>query len=202
MVAAAGGAAAPAPPAASRTVWPTVIGVIAIVFACLGLLQGCGAALAPAFMGWMADLMGRSGLPGTESTVAQFEATAQFLVEGVILGVVAIGLAILLLVGGIALVRRRAMAVRACLAWAVLKLAYALPKAWYTYLTSAVQFQAMRESTAGTAGAPPLPAAMYRGFEIMTPLIALGELIFIWALPIFILVWMRRGPIRREMRTW
>lgn len=98
--------------AAHRAAWPTVIGVISIVYAAFGLFaNGCGTIFIY-FGGATLSLMGIDG--------ADFQLPLWLKIAQTVMGVFGVVLAIMLLAGAIGLIRRHASSVRLLRTWAVL----------------------------------------------------------------------------------
>jgi len=173
---------------ASNSSWPKVLGIIAIVLGAMAALGSCIGAGASFFAGAMVDLVPEGQASGLEGMMAW-----QTWLVG--LSVLATGLGIGLLVGGIGLLRRRAYAATACLGWAALKMVYVLASAFVGYQVNVAQFEAMQND--------PNMAGMPAGFMGAVSLFgAVLGVLWGWALPIFILVWFSRRPIREEVESW
>jgi len=103
--------------------------------------------------------------------------------------------AVMLLVGGIRLLRRRASSVALLRAWAVAKLVLALLLAGYALLIFASNLEMMQaELQPSGTSADTMRAAAFFGVAF--------NLIWQWALPIFMLVWFSRAPIRASTARW
>jgi hypothetical protein len=189
----------PAAPSAPRTVWPTAIGVIGIVFGALGFLGGCFGAVSPFFM----DLMGTwlKDLPGGSMQVEQFEAIGSYAVATVAIGAAGMLLGGMLLLGSLGLLQRRRWGAWTCIAWAIGKVTYAVPKVLLSMEVNRAQFQAMADAPRDPATQPPMPG-FFKMLESMGAVFALFELAFLCVLPAFILIWLLRPRIRAEVRTW
>ncbi len=140
-----------APPTVShiepaRPVWPTVIGVISIVFGLLGALQGCGGIVMPFAMN------GLTGLMPDDQSKAVFAGMSDHLAWGVAAGVTGMAVGVLLLTAGIGMVQRRRWSVRAHTIWAVLAILQSGVGGVYGFLIQQSQFQAMK-----AGGMPPTP---------------------------------------------
>jgi hypothetical protein len=175
----------PAPP----STWPTVIGVIAIIFGVFGCLAAIYAALSPL----IAEAVSR-GVSTSRPT--GFELASRMPVLTVIGSLLALGLAILLLVGGITLIRRSASSRGLCVTWATLKILYAVANTAVSYFLMKPVLDEMAQTQAQGAGMPP-------GF--MQQMMAFGMCVgFVWvlALPIFMLIWFSRAKIKEETASW
>ena len=112
------------------------------------------------------------------------------------LAILAVGLAVLLLIGGVGVLRRRAWAPRACNTWAVLKVLLVIANAVVGY---AVQKQTLLWMQGQSARMPPGWGAISGSMPGMTACFAL---LWGWALPVFLLIWLARGTIKEEIAPW
>ena len=180
---------------ARPSTWPTVIGIIAIVFGSLGALGACATlvitALAPWFSGFVEDMPVQQ---------AQFEVTRRFMVPMLISLMVGTPLSVWLLVAGIGLVRRRPWSRTASVGWALAKVLYVIPASVLNYVVNKATIEAMEQAAADSGQAMP------GGFLVfMESLGAVGMgcgLVWSWALPIFMIVWFLRTPVREEVERW
>jgi hypothetical protein len=173
-----------------RSSWPTVIGVIAIIFGALGVLGAVWSAIAPAFMGSMMAAMPHDQFASMESMKDFNSWMAPFSVLGG-------GLGALLVVAGIGLLKHRPWARTLCMAWAGLKIVLVLVS---SVLGSYMMFRlfsamASRQDT----NVPALGPGMTAVFFVFG--LCLG-LVWGWALPVFVLIWMSREKIKTEVGAW
>ncbi len=169
--------------------WPTTVGVISIVLGGLGALSGCWGIVSPMFMGAFLELMP----PGqTQGLGAMTEHVG--LISG--LGAAGMVVATLLLIAGIGMVRRRPWSVSASRWWAVLKMLFVVVQ---TALGAVMQKEMIEEMTKND----PNVAAMGTGFMSAMFIVgyALG-LLWGWAYPIFLLIWLSRGKVKEEVASW
>ena len=109
------------------------------------------------------------------------------------LSVVMTALAVMLLVGGIQLLRRRAGALRVLNGWAVLKVVLIAANAIVTGMYNHEQFERMGQS----------PGAMSAQFSTgMTAVTLIFQVLWGLALPVFILIWLNLGKIKSESAQW
>jgi len=175
--------------------WPGIIGTIAIIFGAAGTLQnGCGVA-ASLFQKQIYSMFADAIPAAADSFAAQNAASERYLWLNVGLSLLATLVAVMLLVGGIRLLRRRASSVALLRAWAVAKLVLALLLAGYGVVIFASQLEMMQaELQPSGTSANPMRAAAFFGVAF--------NLIWQWALPIFMLVWFSRAPIRASTARW
>lgn len=176
----ADGSRSAAPPTArgairpvDRTTWPTTLGVISIVLGSLGLVY-----YPISFVMTMA-ISPEQGGPGLPFLVASH--------------VVAEGLAGWLLGVGVGLARRRRWGAAHARLWAWAKIAFAVISIGLGFALQSTD--AIKEAQA-EAG---VPAEMMVLIMVVGGLVSLG-----WALwlPVLLLVWLRRKPVRTQWEAW
>jgi Na+/proline symporter len=114
----------------------------------------------------------------------------------VALAIVGVGLAVLLLFSGIGLVKRRAWTQRTCMIWAGLRMSLVVANALVGY---AVQKQTLAAMEGQNAQMPPGWGAISGSMPLMT---VCFTLLWGWALPVFLQIWLARGTIKEEMARW
>lgn len=172
-----------APPRPSN--WPTVVGTIAIVFGCLGILQGVLGALSPLTTPFIEPFM----LKG------QAESLQAWLPWTVSLSLAAAAVAILLLIGGLKLVKRNPAAPGLLRLWAILKLPVALFMTIVQSLAQKDQFAAIQGSTT----AIPIGSAFFDVVGVVGIVFAVA---WYGTLPVFMLIWFARKNTRAEVAGW
>lgn len=176
--------------------WPTALGVVGIIFGILGILiYGCGGIAGNVAMPLLAPQM--EGMP---VQAAQFEVMRRFMVLNLLSGLVATILAIWLLVTAIGILRRRPWSRASGLGWAVVKMVHAVPAAVLGYIVNRATVRAMEQAAADSGD--PMPGGF---FAIMETLGSIGmgcTLMWTWALPVFMIVWFLRAPVREEVDRW
>lgn len=168
--------------------WPSVLGIIAIVFGVFGTLTGAYGVLAPFLMRFMAQIAPAAGRAGLH--VAQ-----QWAAWGVANGALTGALALLLLAAGLGLLRRRRWACTASQVWAVLRIMLAGVQVGVAYF--------IQQDTL-TAVSQQMPASM-PSQQYVHSFAALGlvvSLLWYWALPVFLLIWLARGRVREHVAEW
>lgn len=168
--------------------WPTVIGTIAIVFGSLAAVGSLCHALTPLVTQKIASLV-------PEETAKAIQAGQMQLLWTILGSLVAIGLGALLLVAGIGLVKHRRWGVKTTTVWAVLKIIYALA---VTGMMPAAQKQAL-EAMQQDPNFPNLPAG-FAGVIMAVAMIV--SVLWLSALPVFMLIWFSRGKIKHEVGQW
>ena len=178
-------AAVPPPP---QRAWPMVIGIIAIILGVLGALGGCIGLTFTPFLGLMDNIVPPEEAP-------QLEGLAEMVPSLLATAFAGLVIAVLLLMGGIGLVRRRRWGVTACLTWAVVKMVYVVANAFIGYLVNQAQFEAMQSD-------PNLQNLPMGFFPAMGAVGSCFGIAWGWILPIFMLIWLTRPGIRAEVREW
>jgi len=183
-----------APPPPRRPAWPTPIGIISICLASLSLAcDGMNLVFQLLVMAVFQTVSTAGTQPGVQMSEA---ATGPLMLAGADLVA-----AVVLLVGGILLLKRRPVA-------RAIHLIYAMSKMLILLIGVTLLVVAIREASAAAATTMPTtgPAPgstagmkafflMGGGFGVISK--ALGLLY-----PIFLLVWFLRAPVVNEVRTW
>ncbi len=174
------------PPNPSR--WPTVIGVISIVLASLGLAGGCCGMVSPFISGFFIDMAADAGqLPAEQ--IQQMRASQPPAVWVIPASLIGLALATLLLLAGIAILRRRPSGANLCKVWAWIN----IPWAAISMIASAyLQMRVPQDSQ---------PMGM--GFQYVG--LAFGicfTLLFGLGFPLFMLLWFSRATIKDEEDAW
>jgi hypothetical protein len=158
----------------------------------LGVLGGIWGVLGAAMMGWV------PAVPGQPTDF--LESLKRFRPWLLLAHGCAIPVAILLLIAGIGIVQRRRWSMTLALLWCFAKVLLVVGTTFVTYLLQTAQFHAL---AVGRQGSAPLPSAL--SSSIINASVIVGTVLSIawgWALPIFLIVWLLRTPIRRETRGW
>ncbi len=161
--------------------WPTVIGVIGIVFgagAVLLTLGGFGFALL------MRNAPGMPPNPQFEDRWLPWTLASMF---------VTCAVAILLLVAGVGITKRRAWAPRLAKVWAILKMVIVLGSMIIGFQTQQETMEALQQS----AGPSPMP-----NLEGLVAFSMCGGVLWGWALPVFMLIWFSRSSVKEEISRW
>lgn len=108
-------------------------------------------------------------------------------------------LAICLLIGGIALVRRRSGSRKLLLTWAALKIPIVVVSTVLGFIVQREMFAIMMKNQQSGGPNAAMAAPMMETFALVGVIIGLA-----WGslLPVFLLIWLNRASIRREMAAW
>ncbi len=177
---------APAGPPESS--WPKVLGVIMIVFGALGALFSCSIFVVPYVMEQLAKMMP----PGQEVAVEALEHWAGWMMTD---GILSLVLAVLCMIAGAGLMQRKRWAIRLSLAWAVMKLMLVVAEAVFQYKMSSEQMEAAAQQDPGMG-------AMSDSMQNVAGITAACTVLLLWALPLFILIWLGRAKIKEETSRW
>ncbi len=176
--------------------WPTVIGVLAIIFGAFEVLGGCGGIVLPWFISAMVEALPEEQPLGMAAMVEW----GRWMVAGSLAG---LGLGVLLLVGGVRLMQRRPRGRTLCLTWAALRMPVVVFGLVVGYLMQQDHLVAMQEMFASDPSVPAAMSAMFGRF--MQAGVLAGSVIGLlwgWALPVFMLIWFSRGKIKTEVASW
>lgn len=175
--------------------WPVVIGTIAIVFGSGGILIGLWGAAAPLGMRLFEWAMAQS--QPSAVVELQVDAMQAWLPWTVVSSLVAVAIAILLLLGGIRLTKRRCSSMRLLKFWAVMKIPVVVIVTIAGIFVEERQFEIMSQTSGG------IPMPLGGGFfDLMIVVGLVFGLAWGWALPVFLLIWLTRGKIKNEVAGW
>ncbi len=178
------------PPPPEHSSWPGVLGIIAIVFGGLGILGALWGLVGQQFI----QNTGLAGVPGREAISQVMEDWKSWLlVQSGLSGLIAM----LLLFAGIGLVRQKPSGVSQAKVWAVAKLVFAFIVVYVQMKSQPHAMRAVFESTAGPG--PQVSDAM---LQLLVVAGAAITIIWLAALPVFVLIWFARGKIKREVAGW
>ena len=163
----------------SRLWWPTAVGILGILFACIHFLGGGCLMLAPLILG---------GTSATGPHADWFEASKPPLAIILILGLGVICLSIMLFVGSIRLISRHPSGGRLTRVWSWVFIPWVV--GWMT-----VQFVLQ----------PPIPPDLEalgpsRHLGGILGFIVLQTLFYGW--PVFLICWFARPSVRQEVAKW
>lgn len=168
--------------------WPLPLGAVMIV---LGALGGCLQLTSIAFTAgsqWMIDIAEQANVP-----MYGMAGIAEYRIPMIISLVIGAELSFLLLVAGVALVRRRQSAARLAIVYSGSRLLHAVGLTVLNVMINATNADEMREDARMENFAAALD---------MAGVLAIIQFVWYAALPVFLIIWMRRRTIREEMRTW
>ena len=175
-------------PGSVPTSWPTVLGILAIVFGGFGILGGVWGFVYPLVAGRFAEMFP----PVQAQLMQQLDEWSGWTTA---MSIISLMVASLLLFGGMSLVKRRHRAAPILFIWSILKTVLVFGGVG---LQLSMQTQIMDQATAQLQTVP-------GGKAIMVGSVAIGlacGLIFQLAGPVFLLVWFRRRAIKEEVATW
>ena len=168
--------------------WAKVIGVLSIVFGGGALLVGVIGVVGQNFALQQYEIMGIST-----------EMLGRHALFINVVPIISLALGFLLLLGGILLVMKKSVSRPILLAWAILKIAFAL---WQAPLGLAFQKEIIplqqKMLAKGDPKAPDIGGIM----ETLGPMIQIISVLWLCALPIFMLIWFMRTRIRDQVAGW
>ena len=173
--------------------WHMPIGTVTIILGVLGVLWG-GIRIAQAYMG---DL-------GSPATGEEFDAEAlEAVVEkwqpvAVLTGAIYIPVGLILLAGGILLLKRRPLCVPVIRVWAILKLVSIGVNGYFQFLIASDQMAVMFSEGALGSDLPVVKSIS----DATVVVVLVLSIIWMSLLPVFLLYWFARARIRTEIATW
>jgi hypothetical protein len=166
------------------TRWPKALGIISIILGVLGILAG--------FIGASAGLIVKTLQAMVEDKGAvDWNAVSRAVTWLARISLVSAILAVVLLVVGVGLVRRRAWAIPLGKTWAVLQIIVAILGTGMSHMIQRSIAEAIQQ--AGTTGRMPIGTS---------PAATAWSLLWGCALPVFMLIWFARREIREEVAAW
>ena len=189
------------PPTPGQTkggTWKKIIGIISIIFGALAIIQS---AMAPVMIPFTRATMESSVTDdaGKEKLDAYIEKlTSLSMMSSVILGL----LSVLLLVGGVLLIKQNKIAPTLLISWAILKMVAGGYLNFKNYLLMQDQFEILTP-TAQIEGFGAAETEMFNNITSISAMVGLvGGTLWLMAFPIFILIWFNRRKIKAEVRGW
>ncbi len=175
--------------------WHKTLGIIAIVFGALGCAQ---AAIAPFSLIITKNQMEKFVAQGSDqmSVDAYLEQLSTISIQGSIAAAV---LGIALLSGGIMLLKRKPKASILLQIWAVAKM---LVGSYTTYASMSLTKLQMSIMTSSGALGDDGGATLNQFTAVAVKVGAVVGLIWLAALPIFLLIWLNRAKIKEDIRSW
>ncbi len=172
------------PPPVRASVWPTVVGIIGIIYASLGLFGTfCGLAFLFILLSY-ADWLESFGI--SEQEVQEMQASMSPVSWTVFTSLVGLALAILLFVGAVRLLRRQAPGAKLCALWSWIIIPWTIIA---TVITLVFHFK---------APAPSGGLGQQVGTAILTVITAVLGLV----LPVFMVIWFSRATIKSQVAQW
>jgi F0F1-type ATP synthase membrane subunit c/vacuolar-type H+-ATPase subunit K len=170
--------------------WPKVIGIIAIIFGAGGTIGGLCGAFSFFFVDAMSNLL--NNMPGATANPG-LDSLQEHKTYTLISSFATLGIACLLLFGGIVLLGRKQKALTMLRVWAAARIALAVVQSAMGYVMNKEQMQTMANS------GNPMPLGFTETFFIIGLVIGLA---WAFALPVFLLIWFARDKIHRETAEW
>lgn len=172
-------------------VWPSVVGIIAMVLAVLSILSCVWGGLSILF----AESMGQSFGMTKEAMKPQSD-------HPWLMGLYYLFTALLagwLLMGGVRLYRRDARGPRLLVQWSIIKFPETALSTWITIIMQQAQ---MRSAGAASGTNAPGQAFMSAFSDLVVVFTGLGVVAYGLSFPIFLLFWFRRASIKAQIAAW
>lgn len=175
--------------------WPRTLGIITIVFGVLGILGGLVAVINPLILRKQLESYVQLGA----DAVAVDAYMDKMVPYQITLAVLTFTAGLLLLAGGLFLIKKRAIAVKLLLAWGVYKIGIGIYTTIQSFPMVREQMEIMQSSTAlaGDAG-----ETIGQITSIATTFGLVAGLVWVAVLPVFLFVWFSRAKIREQVKVW
>lgn len=182
--------------APNQATWPMPLGIVSIVLGACASLQAVGGMALPLLSGVFRSMPMPRGQPNPFDAIEKY---TLYLFPVYCFGVL---VGALLVIAGIGMIKRRPWAAPAVIWWSILKIVYAIATCIVTAFMQMAQMKAVLAQTAN-AGASAPPAEMMSSISIgVAAFTAVFTLLWLGALPIFMLIWFRRASVKREVASW
>lgn len=186
----------PSHTAAPGTKWPKLLGIIAIIFGAGGLLQSIIGLVSMILVKQQMQAFVEQGADQAKVHEYLSKITYHTYLSSAVMAVVGL----LLLVGGILLLRRRKMASPVLQIWAVLKLIVGGLVTFKSAALSRMQMEIIMSNTAIGGGQEAEMMKTFTNYGVWIGLIF--GLLWLAVLPIFVLVWFNREKAKQDMSSW
>jgi hypothetical protein len=165
-----------------------VFGVVGIILASLGLLNGCCGLGSPLLLRWLVGFMeGQEGV--TEQDIQRVEAAIPPMAWIMPASLVTLALSVILLIGAIRLLRRLSSGIGLCKLWAWLTIPWSL----VGFVANMVFQLQVPKDAQQLGGIGPYLGLAIGGCWVLV----LGV-----GFPLFMLYWFMREPVRAEIADW
>jgi hypothetical protein len=183
------------PPLQRITVWPKKLGIVSIVFAVLGAATGALTLVSILALRYDPQVIDKVAKTDAQKEFMRSPLVQTWLTASSISTILSIGLAVMLLVCAIGLIRRRPWSIKGLFIWAVLKVILEVAAAGLEYVLYAKISQAINQGLLESADVP----GMFRLWSVnaMVFSLAIG-----CALAVFVLIWLARTETREEVAAW
>lgn len=181
------------PPPLKGTAWPKVLGIICIIFGVFGSLGGCIGMFTPLMLEPLSAMMPPEQREPYRATMEEW------MTASIAISIIAFVLAVTLTIGGIQLLKKRKTAIPLLRVWAAAKMVLVVVNAFIAYRIQEDQFALMQE--AGTS-AQNMPPGMDNFMNIVMIFSSIFGVLWGWALPVFLLIWLSRRTIQDQIKGW
>lgn len=171
-------------------VWPSVVAVVCIVWGTLGLLGSIAGLLSPLYEDYIKALA-----PQAQGSFAMAERNWGLFLLYYVISVV---MSLWLIWGGAMLFQRKTFGARLLMWWAIAEFPLSLVGIVVNHFMQKAQMEAM----AAQGGNAPGAAVMAAITPLMTILSTVIVVLFSWALPAFLVIWLTRPGVKRGVERW
>lgn len=186
----------PAPPPQRVEKWPTIIGIIALVFGILGILGGLVAIANPFLIGVQMENAVQTGVAdqaAVDAYMAEFGKLQWLIVPATLI------LGALLTLGGIFLLRRKPSGPLLLKIWSILKIVVG---GFLIYKGAELSTDQVEILVGGGAAGTDQAEMAGNIASIVTKATIVFQSIWLVLLPIFLLIWFSRSKVKETVAKW
>ena len=192
-------------PGQRNSSWPITFGIIAIVFGLFALVINAISIVTSTMMGNVyrtAATQGSSSGDTDEMISKIADHYEQWSSASLIIGVGLTLLAALLITAGILLLMRKPLGATLYTVWAYAKIVLGIGSSLVAYQLQSGQMQAMMASAGSAGSGPGMPASASSAINIFTGVFVFISILWLIALPITVLIWLNREPVKTDIASW
>lgn len=184
---------APPPP---KSKWPTIIGIIALVFGILGLLGALTALANPFLIGTQMENAVQQGISDREAVdayMADFRKLQWFVIP------IGFTLGLILTLGGVLLLKRKPSAPLLLKVWSVLKVGGG---GFLLFKGAALSRDQLDLLVGGNAAGTSQAEMAGEIASVVSKVVFVCQAAWLIALPLFLLIWFSRAKIKEAVANW
>ena len=159
-------------------------------------MGGCWGVVSPFVFRKLIDALPETAASSLQEATMPFEVIEAWRGWIIASSLLTIGLAVLLLIAGLGMLKRRRWGVEAGWWWAILKMLFVVVNAAVGYRMQMDMYAALGEQQANMPG-------FGAGFYQLWSAVGIAfVIVWGWALPVFVMIWFSRKVIKKEVMEW